>query len=60
MALLNILLVKKLLFLSGRSDISWTTGTLEDVTGVTLYQATSVDLYDLDKSGLNLLPCVPH
>lgn len=59
MALLNILLVKKLLFLSGRS-ISWTTGTLEDVTGVTLYQATSVDLYDLDKSGLNPLPCVPH
>ena len=59
MALLNILLIKKLLFLSGRS-ISWTTGTLEDVTGVTLYQATSLDLYDLDKSGLNLLPCVPH
>lgn len=59
MALLNILLVKKLLFLSGRS-ISWTTGTLEDVTSITLYQATSVDLYDLDKSGLNLLLCVPH
>lgn len=59
MALLNILLVKKLLFLSGGS-ISWTTGTLEDVTGITLYQATSMDLYDLDKSGLNLLPCVPH
>lgn len=59
MAPLSNLLVKKLLFLF-RSDTRWTTGTLEDVTGVPLYQETSVDLYDLDKSGLNLLPCVPH
>lgn len=54
MAPLNNLLVKKLLFLF-RSDTRWTTGTLEDVTGVPLYQETSVDLYDLDKSGLTLL-----
>lgn len=52
MALLNILLVKKLLFLF------WQKGyKVEDVMGVTLYQAASMDLYDLvDKSGLNLLP----